>query len=474
LRSPAAHILETAHALQRAPGERFRLRERPLPPGVIHLIEVAAGSPPALQAAAVELGEPEPVLLEAARFYLEQVLFADPDADAYRVLGLAPDVPHETVRTHHRWLQRWLHPDRAQAGDASVFATRVNQAFAQLRSPESRHAYDVRLAEARLASASAPLDPGTVRHWEHQEDAPRHGQRSRWLLAAALVSCVVLAVLIVRNPDKTAPWDPDADFHASADHKDPGPAIEDRDLGVLSAALAVAPEPKPAPAAAMPEEAAVPMPVPSSPAEASTRLPPPTPAVAPVPKLVAAAVRPAPRRADPAANVVSTVSTVPAASAPRKPAAAPAQIAGTPPLAASTATVAKAPPPAAPAPAPRVTVATAAEDPVVMFNRMRQAEQRVAQVAAFLAAKPGAAPMWNDPQTEAEAARLRTQLYARKGTKLELMRPSWRLQADSASLSADYRCRSAGSAPCEGRLDVKLVWREGLWLVRDVGLGPSA
>ena len=183
------------------------------------------------------------MLLEASRFYLEQVLFADPDADAYRVLGLAPDVPHETIRIHQRWLQRWLHPDRAQAGDASVFATRVNQAFAQLRSPESRHAYDVRLAEARLASAAAPLDPGIVRHWEHREDVPRHGQRSRWLLAAALVSCVVLAVLIVRNPDKTAPWDPDADFGATADHKDPGPAIEDRDLGVLSAALAVAPVP---------------------------------------------------------------------------------------------------------------------------------------------------------------------------------------------------------------------------------------
>lgn len=114
------------------------------------------------------------------------------------------------------------------------------------------------------------------------------------------------------------------------------------------------------------------------------------------------------------------------------------------------------------------------EDPLVMFNRMRQAEQRVAQVADYLAARPGAAPMWNDPQTEAEASRLRTQLNARKGTKLELTSPAWRLQADSASMSAGYRCRSADSDPCQGRLDIKLVWREGLWLVRDVGLGPSA
>lgn len=473
MRSPAAHILETALALQRAPGERFRLRERPLPAGVIHLIEVAAGSPQALQAAATELGEPEPALREAARFYLEQVLFADPDADAYRVLGLAPDVPHETIRAHHRWLQRWLHPDRAQAGDASVFATRVNQAFAQLRSPESRHAYDVRLAEARLAGASAPLDPGTVRHWEQAEEAPRHGRRSRWLFAAALVSCVVLAVLIVRNPDKGAAWDPEGEGGAVASTApDPGPAIEDRDLGVLSAALAV-PAPVPEQAAADSAPAPVPMaadaappidtmqrmeppatrPVPVAAIPAPTR--PAAASLQPAPPITLAAV-PRPVRKSPAiaASVVSAASTVPAAAA----AAAPAPAAVVPAAAA--------------APPPRV--AAGSEDPVEMLDRMRQAERRVAQVAAYLAAKPGAAPIWNDPAAEAEAAQLRARLNARKGSKLELSRPNWRLQADSASLSADYRCRSAGNEPCQGRLDVKLVWREGLWFVRTVGLGPSA
>jgi hypothetical protein len=160
----------------------------------------------------------------------------------------------------------------------------------------------------------------------------------------------------------------------------------------------------------------------------------------------------------------------PAAMAP-----APAPVAVAP--AAVAASAAPAPPP--PASAPTSTSAPArivagSDDPVEMFNRMRQAEHRVAQVAAYLAAKPGAAPMWNDPAAEAEASQLRARLNARKGSKLELSRPNWRLQADSASLSADYRCRSAGNAPCEGRLDVKLVWREGLWFVRNVGVGPSA
>src|SRR5690606_41473420 len=95
LRSPTAQILETALALQRAPGERFRLRERPLPDGIVHVLEIASGSPQALAGAAAETGHGEQELLEAVRFYLEQVLFAAEDADAYRVLGLAPDAPQE-------------------------------------------------------------------------------------------------------------------------------------------------------------------------------------------------------------------------------------------------------------------------------------------------------------------------------------------------------------------------------------------
>jgi hypothetical protein len=109
-----------------------------------------------------------------------------------------------------------------------------------------------------------------------------------------------------------------------------------------------------------------------------------------------------------------------------------------------------------------------------MFERMRLAEQRVAQVTAYLASRPGAAPMWNDPKIAADANRLRQVLDARKGSKLELGHPAWRLQVDQAHLSTDYRCRSASGAPCAGRLDVSLVWREGLWLVRDVVLGPAA
>lgn len=467
MRSTTAQILETALALQRAPGERFRLRERPLPDGVVHVLEIASGAPQALRDAATELGQDEQDVVEAARFYLEQVLFATPDADAYRVLGLASDAPQDTIRVHHRWLQRWLHPDRALAGDATVFATRVNQAWSQLRTPELRHAYDVRLAEARLAGASAPLTAATIHRWQQEEaEGPTHGRRSRWLLAAALVSCAVLAVLIVRHQETIEPWQQPG--HSDTAGIDPGPAMDDSDVGILTEALIATPSPPPA----------LPALVEAEHGSALHVVPDAVPDVIPdaPPAIVAAR---SPRHA-PAGTVVSSATTVAVASrtagaaeaATRKleapviratVAAYEAPAAPTVPVAAYAAPAA----PAAPAAAPR-------QDPALLLERMRQAERRVAQVTAYLAARPGAAPLWNDPATEAEASRARARINARRGAELELSKPAWRLQSDNASLSADYRCRRAGGGVGEGRLDVQLVWREGLWLVRGIDLAPAA
>lgn len=483
MRSPAAQILETALALQRAPGERFRLRERPLPPGVIHLIEVAAGSPQIVQTAAAELGESESTLVEASRFYLEQVLLADPEADAYRVLGLAPGVPHETIRIHQRWLQRWLHPDRALAGDASVFATRVNQAFAHLRTPELRHDYDVRLAEARMAGATAPLAPETLRRWERGDDLAMpggEGRRSRWLLAAALGSCVVLTVLIVRNPENAVAWQPDGGDPADATTADVHvtPAIEDRDLGILSAALSVAPA-APQPDTESKADANIPSMLPLAVALAEPQTAQPV-------RSVASAVPSVERRSPPAAIPLAGTlraapendrrrpqsAIAPAAPVPRTASPVPVAISVAALEVAQATSTSVAPTASAGSSATSVTPTAAAADPETILKRMRLAEQRVDQVVGYLGARPGAVPVWNDPGVEAQATRLRDALNVRGS--LELTGPAWKMRMDKARLDAGYRCLPADKGACAGRFGVELVWREGLWLVRDVSLAPSA
>ena len=79
----------------------------------------------------------------------------------------------------------------------------------------------------------------------------------------------------------------------------------------------------------------------------------------------------------------------------------------------------------------------------------------------------------DDPQAEAAARQARARIRPRRGAKLELIEPQWRLQKDNASISAGYKVRSDGDAG-QGRLDVHLVWREGLWLVCGVELAAAA
>jgi hypothetical protein len=99
----------------------------PIPRDVVEIMRVAAAHPQACQAAAAATGERSSVLIEAARFYLQQVLFR-PDADCYRVLGIGRSDSRTTARKHMRWLLQWLHPDCNNSWDA-VYAERVLKAW---------------------------------------------------------------------------------------------------------------------------------------------------------------------------------------------------------------------------------------------------------------------------------------------------------------------------------------------------------
>src|SRR5690606_24147578 len=283
--------------------------------------------------------------------------------------------------------------------------------------------------------------------------------RSRWLLAAALVACAVLAVLIFRHQETVAPWEQHEGEQSAA--TDAGPAMDDRDVGVLAAELMRTVEEQVEAGTGNGEQGTEVVPLVAVVAPEATV--PPEAKTVPAP-----APTPAPRKLQ-AGTVISSVTTVSA-----KPVPVPAPLGG---AAEAAKEVAK----EAPKPEAKVVAASAAPtqaapapvDPKVLVERMRLAERRMSQVTDYLAAKPGAAPLWNDPQAEAAARQARTQIRPRRGAKFELIEPQWRLQQDNASISAGYKVRSDGGAG-QGRLDVHLVWREGLWLVRGVELAPAA
>ncbi len=125
------HVIELALDLARMPTLARTSVAPPVPPNVIELMRIAADSPEACQAAVAQTGEPKRVVIEAARFYLQQVLFR-PDADCYRILGIEPTVSRATARDHMRWLLEWLHPDRNNNSWDAVYAERVLKAWREV------------------------------------------------------------------------------------------------------------------------------------------------------------------------------------------------------------------------------------------------------------------------------------------------------------------------------------------------------
>jgi hypothetical protein len=126
--------------LARIPALAQSIEKPPLPTDILEIMRIAAGSPEICQSVSQETGQPPAVLIEAARFYLQQMLLGC-DADPYRVLGLPPGASRELARSHMRCLLHWLHPDVNRDWD-SVYAERVLKAWrevsADINSPNSR------------------------------------------------------------------------------------------------------------------------------------------------------------------------------------------------------------------------------------------------------------------------------------------------------------------------------------------------
>jgi hypothetical protein len=124
------------------------MREQPLPPNVLEVIKIAAGSAETLERARELTGQRPEAIREAAKLYLQEVLFA-PGADHYRVLGVGRTATQKEMRQNMRWLMKWLHPDREKSGWESVFAQRVTVAWDGVKSPERRAVYDRELLRSR-------------------------------------------------------------------------------------------------------------------------------------------------------------------------------------------------------------------------------------------------------------------------------------------------------------------------------------
>jgi len=431
--------LELALGLVRAPALRSALRRRPLPDGIGEVLAIASESSEATREASARTGLAAAELVEASRFYVQQVLLAD-GADAYRNLGATPDADHAVLRDHHRLLLRWLHPDRSREGAQweSALSTRVNQAWNQLRTPVARARYDAEQAEAGVPAAGpapvgeAAVPAGIPLATYRKLDAPEPVPTGPIAVAVLAIACLALAWLAWTREGRLDGMRDASRFQL------PRVDVSERMAAPLPHVL---PEvdvraPAPAPVVRVPATMSAP-----PPATAETALPAPIPFES---------------------SVGAATAAIELATEPEHGQAAVAAVA-VPAEAAPTRSV-----PARSAP----TEATS--DPLQLFH---EAEAAIGNVTSWFAAASGHEPLWLDPAAASGGNSARDGLRARQEvdahTRMAVDQPNWTLGAVTASMSGAYRLQGRRGTLETGVLHVRLARRGDQWRVAGLQLEPA-
>lgn len=428
--SASGDALEWALALLQAPAERHALRQRPLPDGMLELLEITAGgASQTLMQAAARFAVPEGKLREAAQFYVREVLLT-PQADAYRILGVAQDAGRQQIKQHHRLLQRWLHPDRAQGAADAILATRVNAAWQQLRTPERRAHYDAHLHEISAMATPAGSEMAIpARVWVAVEKPVPLWWRWLRRLPVLLLCLLCVGLIGLIWNDRTSRPEPIVARSEASNNMEPRDGLHvDRVREELRARNAL-----PAPSAVLPAA--------SQPAAATDSAPqvlaPQRDTAQPT------AVVPLKEEAKPSAReeVKAVVKSLSRAEV-------------------ETTTVETR------APAPLVHAESSMSLP--SEGRIVAAQQVGATLLRYLQTPGQASPsIWGSPAVQQTAAQMQQESNAAGGIR---MAPAqWRIGSDSAELVTRYqRVEGNGEA---GVFTATLQWRENRWWVTGLGMG---
>lgn len=142
----------------------------------------------------------------------------DVSADYYATLAIVPEADASAIRRAYRDLMRRYHPDVNATAEAAAKAQAINEAYACLRDPDERAAYDRLRHAARTAEPMTPPPPrrSHASHWRHQhtyiveDDLPV--QPKKWkaasLGAATLLTVVTFALTSATPPPMPLPPEP--------------------------------------------------------------------------------------------------------------------------------------------------------------------------------------------------------------------------------------------------------------------------
>jgi hypothetical protein len=148
----ALAAIRAALSLMALPQRHRQLRKEALPGGVELLLSVAVDAEAATTCARKLQRTPQQ-LMDAATFFIEQILLA-PSSDSYRTLGGARDTPAHQLRNNFICLCKWIHAEEREGFAAPVYLVRITQAWNNIKTPDRRAAYDQSLEAQHLEETS--------------------------------------------------------------------------------------------------------------------------------------------------------------------------------------------------------------------------------------------------------------------------------------------------------------------------------
>lgn len=216
-----ATALDQAVYLLLMPAAVRQMRVARLPADVKLLLQVLAGEESARSEAVEISGKPLETVVQAAEFYVREILFA-PDATAYRALGCEAHATREEMRANMILMMRWLHPDTASGPRDDELFDRVGRAWQTMRSKQSRAVYDSMLVGAReprlSAAPSHAVAVAPLRSNPFLDRAPGSRKRRflrRSIYVAALMLMALLVVVVLEHFGALADFDVSFDLRAN-------------------------------------------------------------------------------------------------------------------------------------------------------------------------------------------------------------------------------------------------------------------
>ena len=187
------NALDIALELYRQPTLARKVRRDGLPPRVLSVIKIAAGSEEELEMPAGHSSGETREIREAAIFFLQNCLF-QPGGDNYRVLGVEHDATIEQMRLHKRWLLKWLHPDLNRNKWEAAYLQRVLAAWQEITGSTPTPELTPSLAGSKYGPRRSPPRYYRLRFPSYYATPIKFG---RILRKSAIIFALAFVVLLV-------------------------------------------------------------------------------------------------------------------------------------------------------------------------------------------------------------------------------------------------------------------------------------